>query len=212
MIKMEISEQVNENKFDIEALGRFIAQVSVTVQKTSKDLRESELRLEKSQRESELRLEKSLKDSKNYLNKEMGRLSRRLGDIVEDLVLPNVDSAINDAFGDKINDLQANRLKREGKDEMEIDVIAISGRKLYLIETKSTLRWEYIKKFEKIISSGKFFRFFPEYKDYEIIQIMASLKINHDMLKYLLNMGIYPMITVGGFMKIIKEVSEIELP
>ena len=112
--------------------------------------------------------------------------------------------SIFNTFGCKIDDLQPRRVRYDGDGKrIEVDVIAISGKDLYLIESKATVKWDKIKKFEKIVSSGKFLHFFPEYKDYNITLIMAAINMRPDMMNYLLKKEMYPMVMSGGYMEII---------
>ena len=228
-------DQIKQNQMDIQTLAKFIAQNGQQIQQSSEEMHEfrEEMRLsrEKSAKEMKefkeemsLSREKSAKEMKEFKdemkefkdemkksrdnsNKAWGNLANRMGTVIEDIIVPNVDEAILNAFNLEVDGINS-RVKRnsgKGKDRMhiEIDVLATSGKEVFLIETKTTMSSDYVDKFKEKVESGNFHKFFPEYQGYKITQILASILIDEDLRAYIKSKGMYPMVMKGSIMEII---------
>jgi hypothetical protein len=163
--------------------------------------------LSKKAADDTLNLKREMEKSRKELNEKWGDLANSMGRVVEDLIIPNVDEAILNAFNCKLDTLSANSKRRiKGKKqpkEVEIDVMATSGQRLFLVETKTSMSLEYIEKFKHLITSGKFLAVFPEYKNYKITQIMASVYISDEMIEKIQDEGMFPMVMKGDMMEIL---------
>jgi hypothetical protein len=137
--------------------------------------------------------EESRKEQRK-LNQELGRISNKMGTIVEDIIYPAARPLISRYFKLDINDIDiySNVSKRnQNKDREEFDIIASVPDKVFLIEVKSTMRDSYINEFkDKII---RFPDFFPEYRNTQLIQIMASLSMQPNTIHLLTQINIYAM-------------------
>ena len=140
------------------------------------------------------KLRKKEKKIGNALTKNGGALSNKLGTIVEDIIFPATRPVLESYFKCKITDLSLNREKIKDDLQDEFDVIAVSDecKTVFLIEVKSTPRISYIDDFrnDKI---ERFRKLFDEYKDYKLVPIFASLRIEPSILSYLTKHKIYAM-------------------
>ena len=88
-------------------------------------------------KESQLETEKKLKESSARLDKKLSKLGIRLGDIVEDMIEPNLMKKISKT-GVKTFELSRNRvLHYEGEKYIEADILIEDGEKVLVVEVKS---------------------------------------------------------------------------
>ena len=130
--------------------------------------------------------------------REMAGISKRLGTIVEDMVVPNIRRIAKRYFSlpSKPVDFMERREKTmPGNREYtrEFDVICVYEDTVILNETKANPRMEYAQSFVHFIQSGEFFQFFPEYAGKKLIPIFASIYIPKEVVSFCSKNGIYVM-------------------
>ncbi len=121
-----------------------------------------------------------MREFKREINKKWGDLANRLGTLAEDIVAPGVPRAIERTFNLKVTEVSVRRKRKKNDKLREYDVIAVAGDYLFLIDVKSTYRYQYIENFEEAIN--EFLDFFPEYKGLKIIPVIASLNLPEDTI------------------------------
>ncbi|RZD16002.1 MAG: hypothetical protein EVJ46_07335 [Candidatus Acididesulfobacter guangdongensis] len=180
-----------------EALIRLADAQTKTQAELSEFKEEMRFNLEKYEERSRRDLEAYREESRNEqrkLNQELGRISNKMGTIVEDLIYPATRPLISRYFSEDIEniDIYSNISKRNNKNERdEFDIIASTSDKVFLIEVKSTMKDSYIKYFKDKLT--RFPDFFPEYKDMCLIPIMASLTMLPNTVHQLTKNNIYAM-------------------
>ncbi|ACG57598.1 hypothetical protein HY04AAS1_0911 [Hydrogenobaculum sp. Y04AAS1] len=137
---------------------------------------------------------KEREEDRKRFNKEWGALSNKLGTIVEDIIFPATRPVLESYFKCKITDLSLNREKIKDDLQDEFDVIAVSDecKTVFLIEVKSTPKIDYIDDFRKN-KIERFRKLFDEYKDYKLVPIFASLRLQDNIINYLTKHKIYAM-------------------
>ena len=139
------------------------------------------------------------------MNKKWGELANKRGTIVEDIVAPNIPTIAAAYFGQKTLGFFAYRVRKEHPEEpgriREFDIIAIGGKYLFLNETKSTPRQEYLKTFAD--NHREVFEYFPEYKDKILVPIFSSLSLSREAVDYLTTHSIYAMAMKGDTMDLL---------
>ena len=152
-----------------------------------------------------------MRESRKAMDKKWGDLANKMGTVVEDLISPNVKNAILTAFNREVSFIATHIKKymKVNKIRMEIDVLAIADDHVYLFETKTTPSQEKIDIFEQKIKSGNFLKIFPEYKNYQIVQVFASVNIPEHLRNYLHDKEMYPMVMKGSIMEIVTAPSTI---
>jgi len=124
-------------------------------------------------------------------NKEWSDLAKKMGTIVEDLIYPALKPVIEKYFKEEIKFLSRNILRRKDGESYELDAIALSEKKLFFVEVKSSSKVNYV---DDILEKSKdFFKFFPEYKDKKLILIYGSITFDENVIKYATRKGIYVM-------------------
>jgi gas vesicle protein len=155
-------------------------------------LQASAERLENDLKESKQQLENDLKESKRQWNKQWGELSNKLGTIVEDIIFPASRPVIESVFGVKVQQIATRVFRQQGNVRAEFDVVAVSERQVFLIEVKSTPRFDYLTDFvESRISV--FRQLFPEYASLDLVPIFASLSIPEDVVRAATNRCVFVM-------------------
>ena len=145
-------------------------------------------------------MKEDTKKLKKDMDKKWGDIGNRIGDFVEDFVQPNVKMAILDAFGLDIGEplFKQKEVKFINGEELkkELDVMGIveEEKKIFIVESKSTINRKKIDKFHNFITSGAFYSLWPKFKGYSIVPIMASLSIPTYYQELLKSKNIYPKV------------------
>ena len=149
-------------------------------------------RLENDLKESKRQMENELRESKRQWNKQWGELSNKLGTIVEDIIFPASRPVIESVFRVKVQQLATRVFRQQGNLRAEFDVVAVSERQVFLIEVKSTPRFDYLTDF--VDNRIPVFRqLFPEYASLDLVPIFASLSIPDDIVKAATNRRVFAM-------------------
>ena len=178
-------EHTEERVDRLEVLfGQFMIQINTAI-----------LRIDRAIEEMKEEGERSRKEDRKEWNKRWGELANKMGTLVEDIVAPNIPYIAQKYFGfEDIEDFAVRRIIKNKKDKSrtrEFDVIALSGNKVIINETKSTPKIDYINNFKDALNEIE--DYFPEYRDKKIIPIFASLYIREDIVAYLTRINIYAM-------------------
>ncbi|GAB6072757.1 hypothetical protein JCM14244_11340 [Venenivibrio stagnispumantis] len=172
-----------------------LQRLSIELQRLSIELQRLTIELQRLSKEMIEFKEENRKQNKD-MNKKWGELANKLGTIVEDIIAPAVSPVIKQYFNCEVNDLQVNRKKKDIKTGLkdEFDVIAVSDdcKTVFLVEVKSTPKIDYINEF-KDKKIDRFLTLFPEYREYKLIPIFASLRLEEDIVNYLTKQKIYAM-------------------
>ncbi|MGC8649642.1 MAG: hypothetical protein ACP5S8_01555 [Hydrogenobaculum sp.] len=186
----EEGKKISELKESIIELRKNSEESLKKQEKMVESLRET---VEKSIKRMEMIEKRQDKEIKRF-NKEWGALSNKLGTIVEDIIFPATRPVLESYFKCKITDLSLNRERIKDDLQDEFDVIAVSDecKTVFLIEVKSTPKIDYIDDFrtDKI---ERFRKLFDEYKDYKLVPIFASLRLQKNIINYLTKHKIYAM-------------------
>ena len=128
------------------------------------------------------------------MNKKWGELANKMGTVVEDIVAPSLGGIAREYFNVDQFDFFAVRVRKRkngGTIMREFDVVAENKDYFFLVETKSTARTEYIRKFIEFIPDIP--SWFPEAKEKKIIPVFASLLLPDDSIAYLTNNNVFAM-------------------
>lgn len=186
-IEEERRQREQEHKEWLEKLER---ERQEKEEQRKKDWEEWNRKLE----EEKKRREEERKQDIREWNKKWGELSNKLGTIVEDIIFPATEPVLMSYFKCELNDLFMNHKRKRGELKDEFDVVAISDecKAIFLIEVKATPKVEYINEF-KDKKIDRFRKLAPEYAEYKIIPIFASLRLPEDIVNYLTKQNIYAM-------------------
>ncbi len=134
------------------------------------------------------RVELNIKEN----NKQWGALANKLGTIVEDLIFPASRPVIESVFGVTLQHLSMRVVRRKENLREEFDVVAYSEKQVFLIEVKSSPRFDYLSDFvdRKI---DVFRQLFPEYASLTLVPIFASISVPDDFVQAATNRRVFVM-------------------
>ena len=131
------------------------------------------------------------------MNKQWSELAAKMGTVVEDIVAPSVRRMARKVFDCGEELLFTSRIERVRSDDRsrrrEFDVLYVGDRALLLNETKSSPSGADVRRFVRLVRSGEFFLYFPEYKDLPIVPVFSSLGLPDDLVTQLTRRGVYAL-------------------
>ncbi|NUQ23567.1 MAG: hypothetical protein HUU34_06420 [Saprospiraceae bacterium] len=133
------------------------------------------------------------KEERRQMTKQWGDLANKLGTVVEDIVFPASRPVLEKYFGEPIQFIFIHAVKKikSLRIEGEYDVVAVSDKRVFIIEVKTTPRANYLQEFESNLV--KFRKLFPEYNHLGLIPIFAGLRFEKPFIDKATGKGIYVM-------------------
>ncbi len=137
------------------------------------------------------------REIRREMNKKWGEVTNKLGTFAEDFVAPNIPRIATDFFKfsaiDLFNRRQDRRNPNDASQMFEFDVFAVchAEKRILLTDVKFTVRMIYLERVPQTIENFRLA--FPEYADYQLITVFASMAIAPDQVKYLTKLGIYAL-------------------
>jgi exonuclease VII large subunit len=203
----QMEQQLKETNQRIER------SIQETNQRFERNIQEANQRWERSMREMDQRWEQKSKEMTREYRQEMAHISDRVGRFTEDFVIPNVPRLGREVFGIETVSFFATDIKKQHPTDpaksREFDVLLTGARKLLIVETKSTARLKYLQSFAERLN--EVFEYFPEYRDYEMIPIFASLALSPDFVRQLTQYRVYAMALGDETMEIVN-LNEVRVP
>jgi len=177
---VEVDEKVTSLEITLE---RFITYHDLVLSRLEKDMEENSKLIDRF-------IEGNSKQLKEN-NKQWGELAKKMGTIDEDLVAPATRPVMKKHFGCEPILRSIRLLKRLGSESFEVDVLVVCETQVFMIEVKSTPKSEHVG---EILEKVKDFRrFFPEYKDKQVVPIFAGIVFSDEIVKYATKKGLYIM-------------------
>jgi len=186
---LEVEERVNH-------LDELMAQLIQTVDQTSREMREFKTemrqahdRFEQEMRQADERSKREMQEfkaemrkSKRDMDKKWGELSNKLGTMAEDLVAPSIPRILRQVTGCTLEiEYSAVRVRKSKPKNQEFDVVAVCENYVFINETKSTLRSEYINDFNDKMQN--IHDYFPEFNEKKFIGVIASLYVEENLVR-----------------------------
>jgi len=173
--------------------------------------RETDRRLDQRFKETDQRLDQRIAETDRRLDRRFEATEREItalsaqtravenlftsqwGRLLEALVKPGVIELFQ-ARGIAVNrSLERPRIL-QGGEELEIDLLLVNGDALVVVEVKSTLRVDDVRKFLEDLK--RFPDFFPEYRGYRRFGAVAALSIDESADRYAYRQGLF-VLTLG---------------
>ncbi|MBD2152795.1 DUF3782 domain-containing protein [Pseudanabaena sp. FACHB-1277] len=130
----------------------------------------------------------ALRKAIEQTNKQVGGLTSRWGEFVENMIKP----AAARLFKEQGIDVHytAMRVKGDGdRGSMEIDILVENTNEIVVIEVKSHLEIGNVKRFLKVL--GRFKEAFPKYQNHKLYGAVAGIKIDEQANEYATQEGLY---------------------
>lgn len=191
-----------------------MSQHPVTIDDIFELFRESERQRKEQQREFEQSLQEYRKTSEQEMaelkkivaqtNKQVGGITSRWGEFVENLVRP---AAVR-MFHKKGIEVHFTALRVEAQDEngsIEIDVLAENTNEVVAIEVKSHLEVRDVKRF--LITLDRFKQALPKYQSYKLYGAIAGIKVDERADEYATQEGLFLIKPSGNTVAIVNDQS-----
>ena len=199
MAKMEQDrerDRARDRDRNDEVWARFRKQMAKMEQDRERDREREQRDREREQRDRE-RDREDWARIRREMNQRWSALAAKMGTVVEDIVAPSVRRMAREVFDCGEELLFTSRIDRVRSDDRsrrrEFDVLYVGDRAVLLNETKSSPRNADARRFARLIRSGEFFLYFPEYKDLPVVPVFSSLSLPADLVTYLTRAGIYAL-------------------
>ncbi len=200
-----IEERVDRVEIAIENLARTVEigfnrvqnsqiQTEAELREFKEEMREfkDEMREFKNEMREDTRAFKDeMKEESKKKNKEWSNLAKKMGTLVEDLIAPALRPVLSKYFNCEAKTEGQRMFKRKDGEDYEIDAIAVSDDKVFMIEVKSTPTVKFVDDIAE--KSGRFFEFYPEYRDKRLVIILGSITFPDNVIKYASGKGMYVM-------------------
>ena len=194
--KLETDQQLKESKLETDQqLKETDRQLKESKLETDRQLKETDRRMKETDRqmkENDLRL----KELRELFTGQWGKLMETLveGDLIK--LLKEKEIAVEQTS-------QNLKGEWEGK-KWEIDILAINGREVVVVEVKTTLTLSYVKNFiQKILKNFTILN--PLYKGKTIYGAVAYLKANQGSHTYAEKQGLFVIRATGSSASIINK-------
>lgn len=150
---------------DIEAITESFREFRKSQRKTDEQLQETGRYIQETDRQMR-ETDRRLKKAEDLFTTQWGKLMQSLvrGDLVRLL----------DSRGIGVRSLAQQTLARRGGESYEVDILAVNGEEIVVVEVKTTLRPEDVRRFRSKL--GRFKEWWPEYRDRTVYGAMAFLQ------------------------------------
>ena len=148
--------------------------------------------------------QKALQREVKEVNKNIGRLTNRLGEFVEEAVRPSAVRLFRDR-GIDIHEVQQNVSAKRDGEALEIDLLVVNNEDVVVIECKSNLSIDDVN--EQLERLEKVKRLLPRYKDCRILGAVAGMVIPDNVATYAIRKGLYVIGQSGEHLELRNDIS-----
>ncbi|MFI3197802.1 MAG: DUF3782 domain-containing protein [Methylococcaceae bacterium] len=148
--------------------------------------------------------QKALQREVKEVNKNIGRLTNRLGEFVEEAVRPSAVRLFRDR-GIDIHEVQQNVSAKRDGEALEIDLLVVNNEDVVVIECKSNLSIDDVN--EQLERLEKVKRLLPRYKDCRILGAVAGMVIPDNVATYAIRKGLYVIGQNGEHLELRNDIS-----
>ena len=199
-------EGIREN---LEAAGALLREAAARAAETEARALENEARAvgdhRRTMREmAELREEtdRRMKETDRRLKKAEDLFTTQWGRLMESLVRGDLVALLNERGIEVERTLQRVESRRGGR-HFEVDILAVNGREVVVVEVKTTLRSEGVTKFLSKLS--EFLDWCAEYRGRRILGAVAYLDGAESVTKYAERSGLFVIRATGNSASILNE-------
>ncbi len=185
-------------------LGQFIVHTDVALRRLENEMKafkeemrafKDEMRAFKDEmrafKDEMIAFKNETKEENKKRNKEWSNLAKKMGTLVEDLIAPALRPVLKSHFECEVNMEGQRMFRRKNAEDYEIDALAACDNKVFMIEVRSTPRFDDIKEIAE--KKERFFDFFPEHNSKELIVIFGSITFPDNVIQHASRNGIYVM-------------------
>ena len=133
------------------------------------------------------------------LNQQMGRLSGRLGQFVEAMIMPSV-VALFRSRGIEVHEVHPNVTARRDQGSIEIDLLVVNDGDVIAVECKSRLSIDDVK--EHVLRMNKIKTLLPTYRDKRLLGAVATMVLDDHVGRFAYSKGFYVLAQSGETVEI----------
>lgn len=187
----------------LEEIWRLFRETDRKFQETDRKMQETDRQMKETDRKLKENADQ-LKQTERLLRKQIGDLTRRLGEFVEEMVKP---AAVR-LFRERGIDVHRTIRHLEATDEqlklgMEIDLFVTNQEACVLIEVKSNLSIDDVN--EHLERMEKFKLLFPEYAQKKTYGAVAGMVISDNVARYAYKKGFFVIGQTGDSVAILND-------
>ena len=188
---------------DLQEIIRDLGESQKAAQEDTRKLKEAQKAIQEAQKAAQeafkaeqQKTEEVIRRTSESIDKANGNFNNKWGAFMEDLVKGDLIRLLNER-GIEVDKILSRVSFNRSKKELagELDLIAINGTEVVVIEVKTSLIPAHVDKFIKIMET--FRDVFPEYKDKKVYAGVAYLD-EDDAAEYAMDKGLFVIKAPGG--------------
>ena len=197
-ILREVSEKQEESEQQRMKSAREIAEIWKLFKETRQHMEETDRQMKETDRqmkETDRRIDKRMKKLEGLFTTQWGKLMESLveGDLV----------ALLQARGIRVESTYPRVKGRRNGEHYEFDILAGNGAELVVVEVKTTLNVEHVKRF--LAKLGRFMEYQPVYRGKQVYGAVAYLQAEQAAEVYAQRQGLYVIRATGSSASIIND-------
>jgi hypothetical protein len=206
-------ERLRELTRNIEAITESYRELRESQSKTDEQMQETDRRMQETDRRMQ-ETDRQLQETGRYIqetDRQMRETDRRLkkaedlfttqwGKLMESLVSGDLVRLL-DGRGIGVQRLAQRTLERRGGESYEVDILAVNGEEIVVVEVKTTLRPEDVRWFRSKL--GRFKEWWPEYRDRRVYGAMAYLQASDGVARHAERQGFFVIRATGDSASIV---------
>ena len=184
---------------------REMAELREPRRETERLMKERSKKAERRQKESDRRqreIDRQMQETDRRLKKAEDLFTTQWGRLMESLVRGDLVALLNERGIEVERTLQRVESRRGGR-HFEVDLLAVNGREVVVVEVKTTLRSEGVTKFLSKLS--EFLDWCAEYRGRRILGAVAYLDGAESVTKYAERSGLFVIRATGNSASILNE-------
>ena len=157
---------------DIEAITESFREFRKSQRKTDEQIQETARSMKETDRQMR-ETDRQMRETDRRLKKAEDLFTTQWGKLMQSLVRGDLVRLL-DGRGIGVRSLAHQTLARRGGESYEVDILAVNGEEIVVVEVKTTLRPEDVRRFRSKL--GRFKEWWPEYRDRTVYGAMAFLQ------------------------------------
>lgn len=189
-------ERLRELTWNIEAITESIREDRKSQKEDRKSQKERSEELDRRMKETD----RQMKETDRRLKKAESLFTTQWGKLMESLVSGDLVRLL-DGRGIGVRSLAQRTLTRRGGESYEVDIMAVNGEEIVVVEVKTTLRPEDVGRFHSKLV--RFKEWWPEYRDRKVYGAMAYLQASDDVARHAERQGFFVIRATGDSASIV---------
>ncbi|MBF0175671.1 MAG: DUF3782 domain-containing protein [Magnetococcales bacterium] len=164
--------------------------------------------IRRAMQESSAKTDRQMQETDRKLkevSKLVGNLGGRWGEFVEGLVAPACETMFMER-GIPVHKVHPRtRASLPGNRHMEIDLLVIDGTAVVIVEVKSELKVDDVRRHMERL--GEFKEFYPEYADRRIMGAVAGIVIDQGVEQFAMKQGLFVIVQAGESVRLANDMA-----